>query len=203
MSNVVQMVSELEMLGFIKTNGTACRFVSITTKTPVVKIRAGNPFHKVSKGEVIGECNLFKISRKIGLVNAKYNNSVRRKIAEKLGVELSDVEYENGEVWYEHLTDGDGKPLPIVQHKDETKRAKTGYSLQYFPHKSFNNTYVNGAGEVVPDETVKPWLHKESKRPDWKPSVIAPKLRHIVQLKASGVIIEMPDFAEAEALLAD
>ena len=42
--NVVTMTDQLEMLGFIKSNGTNCQFVAITTKTPVVKIRAGNPW---------------------------------------------------------------------------------------------------------------------------------------------------------------
>ena len=201
---VVRMVNELEMLGFIKANGTQCRIVAIVTKTPVVKIRAGNPWHKVSKGKVVGDCNLFKLSRKLGIVNAKYNDSVRRKIAEKLGVTLSEVEYEQGEVWYEHLQTADGKALPIVQHKDETKREETGYSLQYFPWTAKSvNRYVNGTGETIPDETVKPWLYAESERPDFKPCVIAPKLRNIVEMRASGVIIEMPELPEVEAALAD
>lgn len=203
MSDIVKMIDELEMLGFLKTNGTACRFVAITTRTPVVKIKVGNPFGQVVKnGKVVGESKLFKLSRKIGIINANYNTSVRRRIAEKLGVELSEAQYENGEVWYEHLKTVDGKNLPIVQHKDETKREETGYGLQYFPHKSFDNIYVNDKGEVLPNEVVKLWLYAESKRSDYKPVVIAPKLRNIVQLKASGIIIEMPNFEEAEAILA-
>lgn len=198
------MMSELEMLGFLKTNGTSCRIMAIVTKTPVVKIKAGNPWHKVSKGKVVGDCNLFKLSRKLGIVNAKYCDSVRRNIAEKLGVTMSEVEYEQGEVWYEHLMTSDGKPLPIVQHKDETKRAETGYSLQYFPWTAKSvNRYVNGQGETIPDEMVKPWLYAESERPDFKPTVIAPKLRNIVELRASGIILEMPELAEVETALAD
>ena len=201
---VVKMVNELEMLGFIRSNGTQCRIVAIVTKTPVVKIRSDNPWHKVSKGKVAGDCNLFKLSRKLGIVNAKYCDSVRRKIAEKLGVTLSEVEYEQGEVWYEHLMDASGRALPIVQHKDETKRAETGYSLQYFPWTAKSvNRYVNGQGETIPDEMVKPWLYAESERPDFKPCVIAPKLRNIVEMRASGVIIEMPELPEVEAALAD
>lgn len=191
------MVSELEMLGFLKTNGTQCRFVAIVSKTPVVKIRVGNPWGASAKSKN----GLYKVSRKIGIVNANFNTSVRNRIAEKLGVKLSEVEYENGEVWYEHLHTADNKPLPVVQHKDETKR-QGQYYLQYFTHKS-ENAYVNEAGEVVPDETVKPWLYAETKRDEFKPTVIAVNLRNVQQLKASGVVIEMPELAEVETALAD
>lgn len=195
---IVQMTSELEMLGFLKTNGTACRFVSITTKTPVVKIKAGNPW-KAGKDT---ESGLYKVSRKLGLINANYNTSVRRRIAEKLGVELSAVEYENGKSAYQHLMTADNPPQPLPVLVKASNPNDGVYYLQYFPHKSFANVYVNEAGEVVPDATVKPWLYKETERPDYKPSVIAPKLRNIVQLKASGVVIEMPELEEAEAILA-
>jgi hypothetical protein len=194
------MVSSLEMLGFLKTNGTACRFVAILTKTPVVKMRVGNPWHKVSKGKVQGECNLFKVSKKIGIINANYCASVERRLAEKLGVAKSEVEYVAGEVWYQHLTDGDGKTLPVVEHKDETKRGE--YYLQYFPLKSVN-AYCNGAGEPVSETEVEKWAYAESERPDFKPCVIAVKLSNVHQLKASGVVIEMPEMEETEMILAD
>ncbi len=189
------MTSELEMLGFLKTNGTQCRFVSVVTKTPVVKIKAGNPW-----GAGKSEQGLYKVSRKVGIINANYNTSVRRRIAERLGVELAEVEYDNGTCWYQHLTTGDGKALPVVQHKDETKQH--GFYLQFFPHKTVN-AYVNEVGEPVADSIVKPWLYKESERPDFKPCVIVVKLENVASLKASGVIIEMPALEEAEAILGE
>ncbi len=196
------MMSELEMLGFLKTNGTQCRFVSMTSRTPVVKMKVKNPWHKISNGKVVGDVGLWKVSRKIGIINANYNTSVCRRIAEKLGVKLSEVEYENGEVWYEHLLTQDGKALPVLQHKDETKRAETGYLLQYYPQGS-ENAYCNGAMEPVAAETVKPYLYAESARPDFKPCVISVKLANIQRLKASGVVIEMPELPEVQALFAD
>ena len=201
--SVVQMVSELEMLGFIKTNGTECRFVGLVTKTPVVKMRVNNPWHVIKNGKVVGTCNLFKVAKSHGLINPNYNTSVRRRIAEKLGVTLSEVEYENGECWYEHLKTGEGKALPIVQHKNEAKREETGYSLQYFPLGYSGSYYVNGQGETVADSEVEKYLHATSERPDYKPAVQAPKLRNILSLKASGVVIEMPELEEAKALFAD
>lgn len=195
-ANVVEMVDVLEMVGFLKTNGTASRFVSLTSKTPVVKIKVINPWGAGAKTK----SGLYKVSKKIGIINANYNTSVRNRIAEKLGVTLGEVEYENGNVWYEHLKTADGKNLPVVQHKDEAKRGD--FYIQYFTHKSENH-YVNEQGEVVPDSVVKPYLYAESERPDWKPTVIAVNLSNVKQLKASGVVINMPDFAEAEALFAD
>jgi hypothetical protein len=198
------MTSELEMLGFLKTNGTQCRFVAITTRTPVVKMRVGNPFHTIKSGKVVGEVGLWKIARKLGIINANYNTSVRNRIAEKLDVKLSEVEYENGEVWYQHFMTADNPPrqLPVVHHKDEIKAQRDGALLQYFPQKS-ENAYCNGAMEPVDIATIKPWLYRESERPDFKPAVIAVYLRHIHQLKASGVVIEMPELGEVETLLAD
>jgi len=195
--NVVQMVSVLEMLGFIKTNGTACRFVAILSKTPVVKIKAGNPWGASAKSKN----GLYKVSRKIGIVNANYNTSVCTRIAAKLGVELSQVEYQNGETWYEHLKTIDGKNLPLVQHKDEAKRDGQ-YYLQYFPHKS-TRAYCNEANEPEFDEVVAPWLYKETEKPDFKPSVIAVNLKNVYYLRASGVVVEMPEMAEVESILAD
>jgi hypothetical protein len=199
---VVNMMSELEMLGFLKTNGTQCRFVSMTSRTPVVKMKVKNPFHALKDGKVIGEVGLWKVSRKIGIINANYNTSVCRRIAEKLGVKLSEVEYENGEVWYQHLTTADGKALPVVRHKDEAAFLRDGALLQYFPQKS-ENAYCNGQMEPVAAETVKPYLYKESERPEYKPAVIAVYLRNIQRLSASGVVMEMPELPEVEALFAD
>jgi hypothetical protein len=191
----VEFLSTLEMVGFLKLNGTASRFVAMTSQTPVVKIKVGNPWGASTKTK----SGLYKVSRKIGIINANYNLSVRNRIAEKLGVQLSEVEYENGDVWYQHLKTSDGKNLPLVQHKDEAKRGD--FYIQYYPHKS-TNAYVNESGEVIPDATVEPYLYKESERPDFKPTVIVVNLSNVRQLKASGVIINMPDLDEAEAILA-
>src|SRR5512137_109658 len=185
---IVSITNPLEMAGFIKSNGTQCRFVAIVTDTPVVKIRKGNPFN-----------GLRKVSRKMGIVNANYCNSVRNRIADKLGVKLSEVEYEAGEVWYQHLKTADNKPLPLVEHKDEAKRQGKLY-LQYFPHKSVN-AYVLPNGDTVSDEAVKPWLYKETERPDFKPSVIAVELGNVKEIRASGVIMQAEDLDEAEAAL--
>ena len=199
MKTIVQVEDPMEIVGFVKSNGTECRFVSMTIKTPVVKIRAGNPFHVIKKGKVVGECQLFKVSQKTGLINADYNTAVRNRIAEKLGVPIGAVEYENGECYFEHLKTADGKNLPLIQHKDETKRG-SGLKLQYYPHKS-KNCYVNAAGEVVADALVEKWLYAESEKSEFKPTVIGVNVSNIHRLAASGVILTTEDYEEAQAAL--
>lgn len=183
------------MLGFLKSNGTQCRFVAMVSKTPVVAIKVSNPWGASKKTK----SGLYKVSRKNGIINANYNKSVRSRIAAATGVELAEVEYTSGETWYSHIPTVDGRSLPVVWHKDEAKR-NGNYYLQYFPHKS-TSVYVNEAGEIVPDETVKPYLYKESELEDFKPCVIAVNLCNIVELRASGVIMQAEDIDEAEAIL--
>ena len=194
MSNVVKMLNHLEMVGFIRTNGTACRFVSLTCSTDPKLLKK----HRTTKAPCpfVG---VRKVSRKIGLLNANYNTSVRRRIAEKLGVELPEVEYVNGEVWYKHELTSDGKNLPLVVHKEKNDGK---YYLQYFPHKS-ENKYVDGTGMEIAEADLEAYLPAKSERPDFKPCVIAIGIENVLELRASGIVIEMPEFAEAEKLLAD
>jgi len=186
---IVQISSHLEMVGFIKANGTQCRFVSMVSDTPVTKLRKGCPFVGVRK-----------VSRKNGLINANYNTAVRKRIAERLGVELKEVEYENGEVWYRHeMTQGENpKPLPLVVNK--TKNDGKVY-LQYYPHKS-THTYVLPNGETVTEAQLEPYFYKQSPRPDFKPCVISVDIANIKELRASGIIMQTEDIDEAETLLA-
>lgn len=191
--NIVKYIKELEMLDFLRTNGTACRFVAMTSKTPVVDIRVDNPWGAGKKTK----SGLYKVSKKIGIVNANYNTSVRRKIAEAFGVELKEVEYENGETWYVHEKTLDGKPLPVVKH---AKKESNERYLQYFPQHS-SNVYVNDLDEVVPDEEVAPFLYKSQERSDFKPAVIVVKIENIKELKISGIILQAEDYDEARAAL--
>lgn len=182
------MVSELEMLGFLKTNGTNCQFVSILTDTPVKNVKASCPF----------KAGLRKVARRVGIINAKYNDSVRRRIAAKLGVDFKDVEYEAGEVWYRHLMTDDNKALPVVVNK--TKNDGKHY-LQFFAHRT-ESKYFLANGDEIPVSQVAPWFY-DRKREDFKPNTIAVDLANVKELRASGVVIEMPDLDEAESLLAD
>lgn len=193
--STINILNTLEMVGFLKNNGTACRFVGMFSKTPVIDIRVDNPWNASKKFK----SGLYKVSRKIGIINANYNRSVINRIAAMLNVPVADVDYVAGETWYEHVLTQDGKALPLCQHKDETKRNGKFY-LQYFPHNSISS-YVDENSQPVSDEIVESWLYKKAERPAFKPCVIAVSLENVLQLKASGVILEQPDFKEAEALL--
>jgi hypothetical protein len=197
MKPVIEQISALQLKGFLTSNGTACRFVSITTQTPVVKIRVGNPFGQIiKKNKVVGESKLNKLSKKIGLINVDFVASVERKIAAATQLPESMIQYNPGKIWYTHVMTEDNKPLPLVQHKETGE-----LYLQYYPRKSVN-CYVNGQGEIVADETVKPWLHAESERSEFKPPVITLKLDNVVRMAASGIILEMPAHDEVEKIMA-
>ena len=177
-------MDELQMRDFIMKNGVGCRFVSMTSRTVVKNIRAASPY----KGVI-------KISRKRGLINKDYVEGVKANVAKLLGVDKEQVTYEAGEVWYKHLTTEDGKTLPLVVNKtkDDGK-----YYLQYFP-TSAESVYQMPDGTPVAYEQLKNWFY-ESKS-TFKPTVIAPNLANIKELRASGVIMQAEDLAEAQAAL--
>ena len=183
---LVTISNELEMAGFIKANGTQCRFVSMTSETPVTKIKVGSPY-----------AGVLKVSQKRGMVNVNYVDSVRRKVSAQFDVPMSAVEYVAGETWYKHVMTDDGKPLPLVEHKEKNDGQ---YYLQYFPTSS-KNAYQMPDGTPVSEEALKPYLYKESKRVEFKPTVIVVKLGNIKQLRASGVIMSTEDFDEAQLAL--
>jgi hypothetical protein len=183
---IVAIKDSLEMLGFIKTNGTQCRFVSMVSQTEVKNIRKGCPF----KGVV-------KVSRRLGMVNVNYVASVNRKIAAQFGVDVSEVDYEAGEVWYKHIRTADDKALPIVVNKKNPDNGE--YYLQFFPTSSVSS-YVMPDGNPVAKNDLEPWFYKSDK-PEYKPVVISINLNNIKELRASGVIMQAEDLEEAEAIL--
>ncbi len=166
------------IVGFLKTNGTKCRYVSMVSET-APKLRPGCPF----KGVV-------KVSRKRGIVNANYNTTVRRRIAKHLGVAFKQVEYTDGEVWYRHLMTAEGKPLPLVVNKKvQSPSEATEHYLQYFPTRS-TNAYRMPSGETVTEEQIKPWFATQPEKPPYKPAVISIKISNIKKLRASVAITE-------------
>lgn len=187
MKTIVEITNHLEMLGFIKSNGTQCRFVSLISETEP-KLKQDCPY----KGVV-------KVSKKQGMVNVNYNTSVKRKVAEKFGVEIKDVEYENGKVWYKHLTTADGKSLPIVVNKKTPENGN--FYLQFFPTKSVN-VYRLPNGDMVDEAKLEPYFYSRGERSEFKPCVIAIGLENVKQLRASGVIMTTEDAEQAEEALA-
>lgn len=165
-----------EIVGFLKTNGTNCRLVSLVTETQP-KMKPGCPFSGV-----------VKVSRKRGIVNANYNTSVRRRIAKHLGVALKEVEYEDGDVWYRHLTTDDGQLLPLVVNKKvQSPSEATEHYLQFFTTRS-TNAYRLPNGNSVTAEQLKPWLYMQAEKRHFKPTVISVKVSNIKKMRASVVL---------------
>lgn len=189
----VKITDPLEMVGFIRTNGTRCQFVSMLTVTEP-KLKANCPF----KGVV-------KVSRRNGLLNMDYNKAVRSRISKALGVPMADVEYTNGNVWFAHeiITFGEGKEqtkknLPLVFNK--TKNDGKKY-LQYFPLRSKQTRYVLPNGEEISEEQLKPYFYARSEQVEYKPTTCVFKIESIKELRASGLVIQTDETEAAEANL--
>jgi hypothetical protein len=165
-----------EVVGFLKQNGTNCRYVSLVTETQP-KMKPGCPFSGV-----------VKVSRKRGIVNLNYNTAVRRRLAKHLGVKLKEVEYTDGEVWYRHLTTADGQMLPLVVNKNvQTPSEATEHYLQFFTSHS-KHSYRLPNGNAVTAEELKPWFAPQAERPHFKPAVISVKVSNIKKMRASVVL---------------
>jgi hypothetical protein len=193
MAKTIEIINHLELLGFLKTNGTGCRFVGITYKTEMEggkNIRKGHPFGR-----------LFKVSKFQGLINADYVESVKSRIAAATGYEKSEVTYKSGPSAYIHLMTGEGKALPVL-----VKAASPDdgvYYLQYFPTvEKTESVYVNEGGDVIPKDEVKPWLYAKGSGSPFKPAVTSLKLANIVELRASGLILTTDEMEEAKSALA-
>lgn len=172
-TNTVTLTNESEMVGFLKTIGTECQFVSMLTVTDPKMRTTGNPYKGVQK-----------VSRRNGLLNVNFTNAVERNIAESFGISPTQVEYNAGKTWYKHLTTTDGKPLALCVHqKDETK-----YYLQYYPQKS-ETKYLMPDGTEIAEENLKPFLYEREPN-DFKPIVVVLALASIRELKAQKMIVE-------------
>ena len=170
-SFTVKINNPLEMVGFIRTIGTECRFVSMRTETEVKMRKTGNPY-----------VGAVKVSRRNGLVNVNFVESVKRKLEKMAG---EKIDYTPGATWYRHETTTDGKPLPLCVHSKDSSR----YYLQYFPHRTLgkNRYFLNGR-ELTAEEvkTMKTFI-TEDKRAEYKPAVITLAIDSIRELRARSV----------------
>ncbi len=189
MSNktVVEITNSLEMAGFIKANGTQCRFIALVTSTEP-KMRAGHPYPGIRK-----------VAKHRGLVNVNYADAVSRRICATIGVPEGTLQYFPKATWYHPLETVDGKALPLVEHSNPEKQG--ALYLQFFP-RHCEHKYVLPNGDTVADSDVEKWLYAKSARPDYKPAVITIGLDNVKQIRASGVIMTTDELTEAEASLA-
>jgi hypothetical protein len=170
-----------EMVGFLKTIGTASMFISMDTVTTIKRgkgLKVGCPFGDVTK-----------LAVRTGWLNIKYNDAVKRRIAAKLGVQPSEVEYENGETWHTALMTEDNPPkatpVRVNKAKDDGK-----FYVFYFHRKTKEARYVAANGDTISYEQLKPYFYAKGEQPDFKPAVRCVTLNNVRMLKARGMIVK-------------
>lgn len=168
----VTIKNQTELVGFIRSIGTECQFVSMVTETEVKMRKTGNPF-----------VGAVKRSTRNGLLNVNYVAAVERNMTEAAGGVKQ--EYVAGSTWYTHEMTDDGKPLALCVHqKDNTK-----FYLQYFPHRTLGeNTYYHNGVLMTPEQVAKmKTFITEKETSEFKPTVITLAMASIRQLKARKV----------------
>ena len=160
-NTTVKIENKAELIDFLRTIGTECRFVTVETETPVENMpKRGNPFW----GTV-------KVARRNGFVNADFVSAVEKRYAELNGLTAADVVYTPGKVWYKHVMTEGGKPLCLCEHqKDPNKKY-----LQLFPLRNLGETiYLHPTLGKLSKEQVKDMEGRfyKNNSPEWKPRVI-------------------------------
>jgi hypothetical protein len=167
-THITENITEV-LPGFIRNIGTAARFVSMTTVTPVDARKTNNPF-----------AGAVKVARRNGLVNVNHPRRVQRRMDEA-GV---DATYVPGTTWYVHEQDATGKPLALCQSKkDATKKY-----LQYFPHRNLGTHYEHNGRRLTPDEVkVLMTFVRETPKSEFKEPVITLAMTSIKSIKFRNV----------------
>ena len=161
----------MEMVGFIRSIGTECRFVSMVTETEVKMRKTGNPF-----------VGAVKRSRRNGLVNINFVTAVEKRLKELTG---KATEYVAGSTWYEHTMTEDGRPLPLCVHKKDNRK----FYIQYFPHRTLgrNEYFLNGRRLTETEVSQMKTFITPDNRAEHKPAVITLAMDSIRELRARKV----------------
>lgn len=162
-----------DIVGFLKTIGTRCMFISMETVTVLKRgkaIKTSCPF-----GDVTKKC------KRTGWLNINYNAAVCRRVAARFGLNVSQVEYENGEVWFKHVGNS---PVVVNKAKDDGK-----FYAFYFHRKTSAARYFAADGTEIAFEQIKPYLYAK-KQNELKPPVRCVTLNNINVLKARGLVLK-------------
>jgi len=171
MKNTVKISDKMEMVGFIRSIGTECRFVSMVTETELPMNKTNNPWY----GTV-------KLSHRNGLVNVNFVKSTERNLTEQNGEKTT---YVAGSTWYHHEQTVNEKPLPLCVHNKDNSR----FYVQYFPHRTIGiNRYFLKGRELSTSEVeqMKPFIKVQPKS-DFKPLVITLSIDSIRSLRSRRV----------------
>lgn len=159
--NTVKIEDKNELIEFLRSIGSECRFVTVETETIVKNMpKTGNPYW----GTV-------KVAKRNGFVNADFVRAVEKRYAELNGLTPSDVEYTAGTTWYVHCQTENGRPMCLCEHKkDHSKKY-----LQLFPLRNLGETvYVHPTLGKLSKEQIKDMEGRmyADNSPEWKPGVI-------------------------------
>lgn len=180
-NKTIRIDNKAELIGFIRSIGNECRFVTVNTETEVSMPKGKPTGRKVPSpktGKPINEKTpnpyhgTIKVARRNGFVNANFVTAVEKRFAELSGIPQSDVTYTPGETWYIHCHAEDGSPLCLCEHKTEPERKY----MQFFPLRNLGETtYIHPTLGKLTEAQVKDmyanWV-PEDENPEWKPRVI-------------------------------
>jgi hypothetical protein len=158
-----------EMVKFLGALGTGCQFVSLRTETVVQMRTTDNPF-----------VGTVKVTKRVGLINVDFVSSVRRRMADLLGIPFVETVYVPGETWFRHVQ------RPLMVHKTDERR----FYCQFFPLKSEGTRYFLKGKELTKDEVeqMRGFVIQKT-RDDRKPLVIVLAIDSIREMRARTVTI--------------
>lgn len=160
-NTAVEISHKLELVGFLRSIGNECRWISLRTETEVKMVKK----HRVT-GRLNPYLGTIKVARRNGLVNVNFVRAVERNM-EKAGIE--GAEYEPGSTWYVHEQTTDGKAIALCVHKKDNRK----FYLQYFPIRNLGTEYVLNGVTLTPEQVaeMKEYLNATD-RDEFKPCVI-------------------------------
>ncbi len=189
MKNITVKIKDTnEIVGFLRSIGNACRFVTVNTET-VLNMPQGKPTGRKipspKTGKPINEktpnpyYGTVKVARRNGFVNADFVKMVEKRYAEMNEIPVEDVTYTPGSTWYRHCQDEQGQPLCLCEHQKNTEQKY----MQMFPLRNLGETvYIHPTLGKLNKEQVSDmyanWV-PEDENPEWKPRCIVLEMNSI------------------------
>jgi hypothetical protein len=179
-NTTIKIEDKAELIGFLRSIGTECRFITVSTETVMDMNMARNTGKKVKSpktGKLINEkepnpyYGTVKVARRNGFVNAEWVKMVEKRYAEATGIPVDEVTYTAGSTWYQHCQTEDDKPLCLCEHQKDASRKY----LQMFPLRNLGETtYILNGNQLTKEQVsdmYENWV-PEDENPEWKPRCI-------------------------------
>ena len=179
-NTTIKIEDKSEMIDFLRSIGTECRFITVLTETIVDQNKTrltGGHVRSPKTGKIILERQInpyygaVKVARRNGFVNADFVQMVEKRYATIMGVPVGDVDYTAGGTWYQHCHSEDNKPLCLCEHQKDPSRKY----LQMFPLRNLGETTYWLKGQPMTKDQVNDmyanWV-TEDENPEWKPRCI-------------------------------